>query len=368
MQPSVVSWYDSHASRLAGAYEAVPPTVTRDWLSDLLPSAPAVVIDVGAGTGRDAGAFAAAGYEVIAVEPSSGMRAEAERLHPSPRIRWLADSLPSLLTISRSGITADVVSLSAVWQHVPPADRPRAFRKLVGLLRSGGLLVITLRHGPDDGRGHPVSLAEVESLARTHGMQVVRAVPSPDLQGRPEISWTAVVLRLPDDGTGALPLLRHLILMDAKSATHKLGLLRSLCRAADGSAGLAEEDGDDHVLLPLGLVALNWLRIYLPLAKADLPQAPGNRRGAEGLGFAGPGWQALAAGALLPLDLRTGVTLGLFDRNGIRLIYIFSRTLALVTKRLKNVACEVDDVASGTSQRELHVCRWFRGRENYLSP
>jgi hypothetical protein len=113
-----------------------------------------------------------------------------------------------------------VVSLSAVWQHVAPADRLRAFRKLVGLLKSGGLLVMTLRHGPDDGRGvHPVSLAEVETLARSHGLQVVRAMPSPDLQGRPDISWTAVVLRLPDDGTGALPLLRHLILQDAKQPT-----------------------------------------------------------------------------------------------------------------------------------------------------
>jgi hypothetical protein len=144
---------------------------------------------------------------------------------------------------------------------------------------------------PDDRRGgHPVSLAEVEFLARSHGMQVVRAVPSPDLQKRPEISWTAVVLLLTDDGTGALPLLRHLILMDAKSATYKLGLLRSLCRAADGSAGLAEGGGDEHVQLPLGLVALNRLRLYLPLAQADLPQAPENRHGAEGFGFTDLGW------------------------------------------------------------------------------
>jgi hypothetical protein len=118
------------------------------------------------------------------------------------------------------------------------------------------------------------------------------------------------VLRLPDDGTGALPLLRHLILQDAKSATYKLGLLRGLCRAADGSAGLAVEDGDDHVRLPLGLIALNWLRLYLPLSKVNLPQAPGNRRGAEGRGVAGPGWRALEAGALSPLDLRVGAVLG----------------------------------------------------------
>ena len=135
----MVSWYDDNASRLATAYEAVPPTLTREWLADLLPAAPALVVDVGAGTGRDAGGFAAAGYEVIAVEPSAAMRAEAARLHPSAQIRWLPDSLPGLTTTFRLGLAADVVLLSAVWQHIAPADRPRAFRKLVGLLRSGGI-------------------------------------------------------------------------------------------------------------------------------------------------------------------------------------------------------------------------------------
>ena len=311
MQSSVVSWYDANAGRLASVYEAVPPIVSRDWLANLLPTPPALVIDIGSGTGRDASAFATAGYDVIAVEPSMAMRAEAARLHTSSRICWVSDSLPALVSTSLLGLAADLISLSAVWQHVAPLDRPRAFRKLVGLLKSGGLLVLTLRHGPDDGRGgHPVSLAEVETLARAHGLQVLRKVPSPDLQQRPDITWTNVVLRLPDDGTGALPLLRHLILADAKSATYKLGLLRVLCRAADGAAGLAKDDGDDHIRLPLGLIALYWLRLYLPLTAANLPQAPGNRSWAESLGFAGPGWTSVAAGATSQRDLRVGAVFG----------------------------------------------------------
>ena len=311
MQSSVISWYDTHANCLAVAYEAVPPTAACDWLADLLPPPPALVVDIGSGTGRDAGAFAATGYDVVAVEPSAGMRAKATRLHVSSRITWLQDSLPGLVTTARLGLAAHVVVLNAVWQHVSPDDRPRAFRKLVSLLRSGGLLVITLRHGPDDGRGgHVVSLAEVETLAQHHGLQVLRAVNTEDRQQRPDISWTSVVLRLPDDGTGALPLLRHLILTDAKSATYKLGLLRALCRAADGAAGWAEDDGEDHVRLPLGLIALNWLRFYLPLTAANLPQAPGNRAAAQSLGFAGPGWTALAAGAASQRDLRVGAVFG----------------------------------------------------------
>lgn len=112
-------------------------------------------------------------------------------------------------------------------------------------------------------------------------------------------------MRLPDDGTGALPLLRHVILNDQKTSTYKLGLLRALTRAADGMAGLARDVGDGHVVLPLGLVALTWLRLHLPLVAAALPQMPKNR-GAEGLGFIGEGFRALLAGAVPRLDLRLG--------------------------------------------------------------
>ena len=44
--------------------------------------------------------------------------------------------------------------------------------------------------------------------------------------------------------------------------------------------------------MPLGLVALNWVRAYLPLVAAGLPQMPGNA-GPDGLGFAKAGFRAL---------------------------------------------------------------------------
>jgi len=49
------------------------------------------------------------------------------------------------------------------------------------------------------------------------------------------VNWTQLTVRLPDDGSGALPLLRHIILNDDKSSTYKLALLRVLCRIADGA-------------------------------------------------------------------------------------------------------------------------------------
>ena len=118
----MVSQEDANANRLSSVYEAIPATATRDWLADFLPIPPALVVNIGAGTGRDAGAFAARGYDVIAIEPSLGLRTEASRLHPSSRIQWMADSLPGLTAMSRLGVAADVVSLSAVWHHVAPLD------------------------------------------------------------------------------------------------------------------------------------------------------------------------------------------------------------------------------------------------------
>jgi hypothetical protein len=60
---------------------------------------------------------------------------------------------------------------------------------------------------------------------------------------------------------------------------------------------MAREAADGYVVLPLGLVALTWLRLYLP-------QSPSNTKGAERLGFAKDEFKVLLDGLLSPLDLR----------------------------------------------------------------
>jgi SAM-dependent methyltransferase len=306
-----LNWYDLNADRLAVSYESLAAESIHGWLDGLLPTELGTVFDIGSGTGRDVAWLASLGHEVIGVEPSTAMRAQAARLHTGPRLRWFDDSLPSLSKLSNLGLSADLILVSGVWHHVAPADRARAFRKLAALLRSGGLLAITLREGPaETGREiHPTSLAELETLALAAGMTVEQVVASSDHLGRVEVQWTNVALRLPDDGTGALPLLRHLILNDQKSSTYKLGLLWALCRAADSSGGLARDVGDGGVELPLGIIALNWLRLYLPLVKANLAQTPSSA-GTEGLGFVRDGFRAILAGAAGHLDLRVGSTFG----------------------------------------------------------
>lgn len=303
---AATSWYDANAERISERYEAVSSERVHGWLTRLLPAAPATMLDVGAGSGRDAAWLSARGYDVVAVEPSPRMLALARARHADRAIHWVGDSLPALTRTVRSGLSFDVILLSAVWMHVTPSDRARAFRKLMTILKPGGLLAVVLRRGPAGAeRGfHPVSVDEIRMLARNHGAFVEREAEDQDALGRADVRWTKMAVRLPDDGTGALPLLRHVTLNDDKSSTYKLGLLRVLCRIADGAAGLSRSAGEDHVAVPMGLVALTWIRLYKPLLRADLPQAPLNR-GCDRLGFARDAFRRLDA--VSHHDLRVGM-------------------------------------------------------------
>jgi SAM-dependent methyltransferase len=173
----------------------------------LLPSG-GLALDVGAGSGRDARWLQSIGFSVVAAEPARGLRERASKA-TATGIRWIDDRLPALDRVHRLGLSFDLVILSAVWQHVTPEDRPRAFHKLVTLLAGGGVLALTLRSGPApaDRPMFPTSSGEIEGLARAVGMEVLKVERATDLQGRDNVTWTTIALRMPDDGTGALPLI-----------------------------------------------------------------------------------------------------------------------------------------------------------------
>jgi SAM-dependent methyltransferase len=115
----------------------------------LIPTAPCRVLDIGAGTGRDAAALAALGHSVVAVEPTDELRAHARRLHPSPGIEWIGDSLPELARVNARGERFDLAMLTAVWMHLDDAARTRAMDRVARLLQPGG----TARSWPAHVRG-----------------------------------------------------------------------------------------------------------------------------------------------------------------------------------------------------------------------
>ena len=193
-----ISYYDSHVFDLADSYEGISFENTHPALAqELTARSPIRILDVGAGTGRDAAAIANLGHHIVAVDPSAQMLKLAQTLHRDPRITWLLDALPALEMVQ--GQTFDIVLLSAVWMHVPPAERPRAFRRIASLISPKGSVYISLRMGPrDPARGiWPVDFAEVGTLAATQGLKVTDLGSQPDLLGRAQVSWQTILVRQP---------------------------------------------------------------------------------------------------------------------------------------------------------------------------
>ncbi len=297
------TYYDQHRDNLFTTYNALDAAeVHAAWAH--LPDKPGVACDIGAGSGRDANWLATQGWEVVAVEPST-LRDRASR-HSHPRVVWMNDALPHLRKLRALGRRFDLILLSAVWMHVAPSDRERAFRILSELLGPSGWLVISLRRGGDAtenaARGfHDASTEELIGHANRRAIALHEQTTRPDLT-RPNLAWETLVFAMPDDGTGSLPLLRHVIVNDNKSSTYKLGLLRTLVRLAETAPGLVLERTDDYVDIPFGAVGLYWVKQYLPLVlHHDLPQRPS---GPGGYGWAKEAFHRL--GAVSPADLRLG--------------------------------------------------------------
>ncbi len=193
-----IRFYESHARSLADGYEAVSfedvHTALQRILEQEFSGRPITVLDVGAGTGRDAAWLAARGHLIVAVEPSPSMRKIGQALHPAAAIEWLDDTLPSLSRLQERREQFDLIIMSAVWMHVRPPDRAPAMRSALSLLAPGGFLYMTLRIGPDDAeRGiYPVSLPDLKNLADGVGAATDVLDENPDLLGRHEIRWVSL--------------------------------------------------------------------------------------------------------------------------------------------------------------------------------
>ena len=155
--------------------------------------------------------IAAQGWDVVAVEPAAGLRQLGQGATRNQSIHWIDDQLPDLGKIRKLSYRFDLILVSAVWMHIPPSDRERAFRILTELLAPDGMLVITLRHGPGDGERlfYDVSREELEGFAKRRAL-IPLPVPvgrKKDELQRSEVSWETLAFRLADDGTGTVRLL-----------------------------------------------------------------------------------------------------------------------------------------------------------------
>ena len=192
MRASGTEGYAETADALVTQYESISfADVHRDMLH-LLPASPCRALDIGAGTGRDAAALAGHGHQVTAVEPTAELRAHGERLHRDAAIEWIDDSLPDLAHVAPKGERFDLIVLSAVWMHLDAAQRRRAMRRIGELVAAGGLVLLSLRHGPvpEGRRMFEGSGEETAALAAEFGLHLRHRTERPAVLRQPGVTWT----------------------------------------------------------------------------------------------------------------------------------------------------------------------------------
>ena len=116
----------------ADVYERGRPSYPREAVEWLLPHGARDVVDLGAGTGKLTRVLLEQVDEVVAVEPSAGMREILERV--VPRARSLAGSAESMPLADDS---VDAVLVAQAWHWVDPVV---AVPEVARVLRPGGTL------------------------------------------------------------------------------------------------------------------------------------------------------------------------------------------------------------------------------------
>jgi SAM-dependent methyltransferase len=138
-------------ARTIAAYDHAPDRYADDWdrqppPHDLLELVhrhfrPGPTADVGCGSGRDAAALDARGFDVVGIDASPGLLAEARRRHPA--ITFVEGTLPDLAQLPDGHF--ENVLCETVIMHLPNAEIPGAVTRLMAILRPGGALHLSWR-------------------------------------------------------------------------------------------------------------------------------------------------------------------------------------------------------------------------------
>jgi SAM-dependent methyltransferase len=194
-EETVLQGYALHAADLILSFEALDPCAVLAPVLELLPRQPSSILEVGAGTGRDAAWLAARGHTIVAVEPVNELRRAGMDLHRSPNIGWVDDHLPALAKMRSLGRRYDLILGIAVWQHLRPEHHSRAISTLSALTAPGGCLILSLRHGPGSPARpcFPADPDQVIGAAEAKGLRLLlrRAAPSVQRKNREAgVTWT----------------------------------------------------------------------------------------------------------------------------------------------------------------------------------
>lgn len=134
-----INYYQQNADSFFSTTVSVDmSSLYAPFIEALIP--PQLILDAGCGSGRDAKAFAAMGYQVEAFDASSEMVARATQYSGLPvQQRSFADV--------HETARYDGIWCCASLLHVPADELPAAMQQLATALKSGGIWYVSFKYG-----------------------------------------------------------------------------------------------------------------------------------------------------------------------------------------------------------------------------
>lgn len=191
----VIAHYSANAEQVRQRFAKSNSDVALSAFLEYLPAAAAQILDIGAGSGRDALFFAERGHQVTAVEPAEALRKIGEELTRGSGVVWEDDRLPELKKLRSNGQKFDFICLNAVWMFLPPDLRLPSLQTLADLLQPSGYIGMNVQKtfGPRQEFKSVTSEAEFSRLADMVGLSLDLYQVTADSQARDEIEWQRVV-------------------------------------------------------------------------------------------------------------------------------------------------------------------------------
>ncbi len=205
MDSRTVQYYNDNAEAVFARYQGARMGIAR-YFKLAFPSGQ-VILDIGAGSGRDMDVLIREGYETYGVEPSMRLREVTESRLPHLAGRIYAASLPGLSRLIERKF--DGILCSGVFMHIPQEQQFDAALDIRNLLKPNGRLLLSItcdRGGLDasrrdkDGRLFTRLVPEsLELLFESLDFRCIGNWEDEDTLGREGITWTTLLLALGSD-------------------------------------------------------------------------------------------------------------------------------------------------------------------------
>jgi SAM-dependent methyltransferase len=140
MDHATLAAYDADAAAFAKDWHDQPPPVDLHELVRRF-FRPGLTADIGCGCGREVAWLDTNGFPAIGYDASEGLLAQARSRYPG--LRFEAAALPELAGIADGAF--DNVLCETVIMHLARAAIAPAVRRLVAILKSGGILYLSWR-------------------------------------------------------------------------------------------------------------------------------------------------------------------------------------------------------------------------------